>query len=522
MDVQADRNPLLSPDSMFRLQDFLVLQTRLTVAVTQADGICLRYVDFVEGEISPHSGKAIPVCKASGTAQAARHGEDMDRNQACAFPVAGFVLMISAGARDRREREYKEKLKQVLSQIATITNGEAILFDDKGTLGHTSLPNGKPSPNAGGEHPQLAELLKTWTPEIATSRWVPGATAVRLPLTPDMGLAFNNALSVQFGRELATKATDARTAYSWENIIGRSSAMRDVRRIGELAASSRAPVVIHGESGTGKELLAQAIHDSSERKNQPFLSVNCGALTPTLIESLLFGYVDGAFTGARRGGQLGLFERAHRGTLLLDEISEMEIDLQVKLLRVIQEEEVVPVGGHNPRKIDVRLVCTSNRDLKKMVQAGKFRHDLYFRLNVLDIELPPLRERHTDIPLLVDYLLEKIASRNATPLCQVTPSAMRALTAYSWPGNIRELQNALERASTISESTSIETRHLPASLAPVAANEIAEVPPLEHWITEARAKAANAALLAANGNKAKAARMLRVSPATYWRLLRGS
>lgn len=506
------------PPRIAQLQNYLVRMTQSTVTVA-LDGTCLRQTDYQRGEFEDAVGRRVQLCARAGRENAAIFGIGDDGSNAWAVPVEQFVVMISSGAAEEREKNYLSILKAMLPQIATITNGEAILFDEFGTLAHTSLPNGRPSPNAETQHEELAELLISGMPEIARSRWVPGATAVRLPITRTMGLAFNNALSVQVGREIADDLTRPRARYTWDSIVSHSENMKQVLTQGRLAASSDAPVLIYGESGTGKELLAQAIHNSSPRAGQAFVSVNCGALTPSLIESLLFGYVAGAFTGAKKGGQKGLFERAHRGTLLLDEISELDLDLQVKLLRVIQEEEVMPVGGHTPRRIDVRIVCTSNRDLMQMVREGKFRHDLYYRLNVLDVSVPPLRERAGDIPLLTRHLLASIAERNRTPAPTISEAAMESVCSYHWPGNIRELQNALERASTIAQGNAIQPHHLPAAIHAQRNLTATSIPPLADWLREARTKAARSALEAARGNKSKAAEMLQVSNTTFWRLL---
>jgi DNA-binding NtrC family response regulator len=235
------------------------------------------------------------------------------------------------------------------------------------------------------------------------------------------------------------------------DLVGRGEAMKEVLRLVDRVAGSSATVLITGESGTGKELIARGIHQRSGRASKPFIRVNCAALPETLLESELFGHEKGAFTGAieRRPGR---FELADTGTLLLDEISETSTVLQSKLLRVLQEREFERVGGTKTLKVDVRVICTTNRELKKLVAENKFREDLFYRLNVVPIALPPLRERGGDVVVLAEYFLRRYAERHHRPLPALTPEARAALCAYSWPGNVRELENAMERAILFCES----------------------------------------------------------------------
>ncbi len=228
-------------------------------------------------------------------------------------------------------------------------------------------------------------------------------------------------------------------------IIGESSPMRRVFEMVEKVAPARATVLVCGESGTGKELVARAIHDLSPRAEEAFVAVNCMALSETLLESELFGHEKGAFTGAT-GRRRGRFELADKGTLFLDEVGEMSPSLQVKLLRVLQERTFERVGGSQPIQVDVRIVAATNRDLAQAVARGEFREDLYYRLNVVRIDLPPLRERKDDLPALVAHFVKKFAAETARPAPEVTPEAMQLILDYDWPGNVRELENALERA----------------------------------------------------------------------------
>ena len=228
----------------------------------------------------------------------------------------------------------------------------------------------------------------------------------------------------------------------------------------EKVAVTDSTILIHGESGTGKELIARAIHFRSTRAHGPFVSINCGALPESLLESELFGHVKGSFTGAIRDKE-GLFKVATAGSFLLDEIGETTPAIQVKLLRVLQEKEIIPVGGTSPIKIEVRVIAATNRDLEEEVEKGRFRADLYYRLNVIPIRLPPLRERRDDIPLLVSHFLRKCRPDQADPSQAITKEAMQALVEYDWPGNVRELENIIERSVILQEGTVLEASDLP-------------------------------------------------------------
>jgi DNA-binding NtrC family response regulator len=246
-------------------------------------------------------------------------------------------------------------------------------------------------------------------------------------------------------------------------LVGESAPMQLVRDQIAKSGRARSNVLITGESGTGKELVARALHEASARHDQAFVPVNCGAIPEALLESQLFGHVRGAFTSAVQANP-GLFAAANRGTLFLDEIGELPLSLQVKLLRVIEERHVWPVGATRPTAVDVRLIASTNRDLAQEVAAGRFREDLFYRLNVVRLELPPLRERRCDIPLLVDHLVHRLNAKLGTVVLGVERDAMRALISHPWRGNVRELENVLERAMVFGDGELITLEHLPASL----------------------------------------------------------
>jgi DNA-binding NtrC family response regulator len=251
--------------------------------------------------------------------------------------------------------------------------------------------------------------------------------------------------------------------YNFENIVGKSEAMLKIFDLVAQVANSRSTVLLQGESGTGKEVIAKALHLNSPRHDRPFVPVNTGSMPTDLLESTLFGHVKGAFTSAI-ASKKGLFEMADRGTLFLDEIATMGLDTQAKILRVLQDRRFMHLGGVQEVQVDVRIIAATNVDLRQAVREGRFREDLFYRLNVISIELPPLRQRKEDIPLLVDFFLKKYAEENDRPARHITPEALRPLMSYSWPGNVRELENVIERAVVLSSGKEIGIDLLPDTL----------------------------------------------------------
>ena len=265
-------------------------------------------------------------------------------------------------------------------------------------------------------------------------------------MVDEIKLAIRRALEkVALSRQNFALKRDAATRNSVDNIVGNSPAIERLKHTIRTVASTQSTVLIYGESGTGKELVARAVHSCSPRAAEPFVSINCGAFPETLLESELFGYVKGAFTGANQN-KSGLFEVADRGTVFLDEIGEMNLSMQVKLLRVLQERCVRPVGGTDEVAIDVRVIAATNRDLERQVAENTFREDLYYRLNVIPVTVPPLRERREDIPLLVNHFVKKYAKSAGRAIAQVGPESFSLLATYEWPGNVRQLENTIERA----------------------------------------------------------------------------
>ncbi len=316
----------------------------------------------------------------------------------------------------------------------------------------------------------------------------------------------------RFLRERAATDTEL------HGIVGTSVKIQDVLRMISRLKDTRTPVLITGESGSGKELVARAIHYHGALASQPFVAVDCGALVPTLIESELFGYEKGAFTGATKS-KTGLFQAAHGGTIFLDEIGELPLELQAKLLRVLQEKEIRPVGSNHRTRVDVRVIAATNRDLETEYRNGTFRKDLYFRLNVVTVYLPSLRERRSDIPMLAHWFLERYA--RGEPV-QITTTAMRCLMQYDWPGNVRELENCMERAVALGDGKIIDVSDLPAAL--ISDSETLDMGTVQTPGTTDLEDIERATIRRVfdqvNGDKALAGKMLGISRATLYRKLK--
>jgi len=311
------------------------------------------------------------------------------------------------------------------------------------------------------------------------------------------------------------------TEENLDGIIGSSANIQDVLRMISRLKDTRTPVLISGESGTGKELAARAIHFRGTMAKTPFVAVDCGSLVPTLMESELFGYEKGAFTGATKS-KAGLFQSADGGTIFLDEIGELPLEMQAKLLRVLQEKEVRPVGSNEKVNVDVRVIAATNRDLEAAYRSGTFRKDLYFRLNVVTVHLPPLRERRSDIPVLVHHFLDRYAKGSHI---QVTAAAMKSLLHYEWPGNVRELENCIARAVTLGDGKVIDVADLPPAIrSEQAGSGIVPSQDTSNLSTTALAEMERMTILRvfeqANGDKALAGKMLGISRATLYRKLK--
>ena len=308
---------------------------------------------------------------------------------------------------------------------------------------------------------------------------------------------------------------ELRERYRVDRLVGSSAAMLEVYKLVARVAPGRSTVLVQGESGTGKELVARAIHYNGPRAAQPFQAVDCGSLAETLLESELFGHVKGAFTGAVTTKR-GLLEEAHGGTCFLDEVGDVGPNPQARILRFLQEHEIKPVGGTESRKVDVRVIAATNKDLEGLVKAGRFREDLFYRLNVVTIRLPPLRERREDIPVLAEHFLRKYAAENGKAVSQIAPESLAILQAYAWPGNVRELENIIERAVALTTSPILVPDDLPHRLmehrakpAPASGFQTLEEMERAHLLR---------ALQEAGGNKKRAAQLLGIGRRTLYRM----
>ncbi|MEZ4365207.1 MAG: sigma-54 dependent transcriptional regulator [Kofleriaceae bacterium] len=307
-------------------------------------------------------------------------------------------------------------------------------------------------------------------------------------------------------------------------ILGESAALREVVELIRRVADSDATVLVTGESGTGKELVSRALHDLSPRRERPFVAINCAAVPANLLESELFGHVRGAFTDAKRD-RVGLFEQAPGGTVFLDEIGEMPAEMQAKLLRVLQERRVRPIGGEEEREFDARVVCATNRDLESEVEAGRFREDLFYRVNVVNIHVPPLRDRGADVLALAQHFLGKIATRGGRSVPGLSPPAARLLLAYDWPGNVRELENCVERALALARGDEVVVDDLPEKIRGyqptrlvVGGDDVSELITLE----EMERRYVRKVLATVGGNKSQAARVLGIDRRSLYRRLETS
>jgi PAS domain S-box-containing protein len=315
--------------------------------------------------------------------------------------------------------------------------------------------------------------------------------------------------------------------YSWERIIGDSGTIREAKHLGKKASETDSTVLITGESGTGKELFAHAVHNDSKRQDFPFIKVNCGAIPYELMESELFGYREGAFTGSKKGGQIGKFELADKGSIFLDEIGDLPMNMQVKLLRVIQEKEIQKLGDIGTKKVDVRIIAATNKNLKEQVKKNLFREDLYYRLNVMSIEVPSLKQRISDIEKLSEHLIKKISRQLGKYVTGISKEALNVLSNHSWPGNVRELENVLERAINLCDNEEIQLNHFPLYLLEeTAAPEISVssddtvIPDFKKSMETMEKKIILKALRITNGNKVRAAEEMGISRSSLYDKIR--
>jgi two-component system response regulator HydG len=371
------------------------------------------------------------------------------------------------------------------------------------------------------DHPGIVSIMMTAFGSIETAIEAMKVGAYHYIVKPfkneEMSLLVKRAREkVSLKQENASLKKELNKSFSLESIVGKSPAIASVFELIKVVASASANVLITGESGSGKELVARALHNHSPRKNKHFVPINCTAIPENLLESELFGHVKGSFTGAI-SDKKGLFEEANGGTLFLDEIGDMSLQLQSKLLRVLQDKQIRPVGGNQVKDVDVRIVAATHRDLKIMAKDGKFREDLFYRLNVVPIRVPPLRERKEDIPLLVDTFIKKFALRNSSKVRSATPEAMSVLMAHPWPGNVRELENVIERAIVLSTGEFIEKSVVLGSALEEAQQNIEQLHADRPTLEKLEERYIKLVMSEVDNKKDEAARILGVSRRTLYR-----
>lgn len=442
---------------------------------------------------------------------------------------------------DRSSETYKEFLETVLEQvdgtIVTDSEGMVIYLNKK----YAEMLGVDPVTSIGKHAREIIPqtrmdiVAKTGQEEIGSVHMINGVTPVvcnRIPLIKGGktigAVAFTtfrkldevaglfseiNRLNLELKEYKSELIKLRETKYTLDQIIGSSAQLNQVKEIIKKVASSKLSVLISGETGTGKELFAQAIHQLSPRKHKPFIRINCAAIPKDLLESELFGYEEGAFSGAKKGGKPGKFEMANGGTLLLDEINELPIYLQSKLLRIIQEQEIERVGGVKTIELDVRLVCTTNRNMPELVANGEFRGDLFYRINVVEVTIPALRERSADIRELALYFIKKINANHGLGISGISEDILQLFAEYKWPGNIRELEHVMERAAVMAISGELNTHHfdyLMPRLLGDADTEARKMAGLERVKTVAEKQAILNALAKSGGNKTLAAKELNI------------
>jgi sigma-54 dependent transcriptional regulator, acetoin dehydrogenase operon transcriptional activator AcoR len=495
LSLRSRTDPALTQRRRFRLDDLDVLFALSSQIAAEIEDIRLtvRLQELVRTE--KQQGQALRVL--------------YNRSQALLQSISDGLIAI---ARDGTIEEMNGVAARILGMEPGLARGRRVetLVEDKPPLASWVA--------AGGQ----------FTNRVVTLRAASGRVAAMANLQPvmDAGRAEGAVLTVREMREVGrfvTRMIGAQRSFTFADIIGSSAAIEKTRELARIAAGTGSNILIQGETGTGKEVVAQSIHNASSFSEGPFLAVNCAALPRDLIESELFGYVEGAFTGASRGGHLGKFELASGGTLFLDEIGDVPPDVQAKLLRVLQEKAIVRVGGDRTIPVNCRMIAATNRNLGEAVSQQRFRQDLLYRLNVITIDVPPLRDRAQDVPLFVTHFLKVCAERSGKVIDGITPAAERLLNAYPWPGNVRELENALEHGVAVARGRHVDVDDLPDQLQERHRRPLlAEAEPRS--LTEARrdheAATRNlylAALRAEGGDILGAAQLLGVSRATMYR-----
>ena len=429
--------------------------------------------------------------------------------------------LVLAGSLSRRGLTIVEARSAALGLEAMATNSIDVVVTDVNLGGTTGLELASAIVERWPDVPVLVMTAFGNMETVLAALRAGAYDFIAKPFTSDvLALAIDRAAQLRSLKSELRRLRE-RAAADTPLMLGESSEMKNVRRLISQIAASDATVLITGESGSGKELVARSVHDLSTRKDHPFIAVNCGAMPATLLESELFGYARGAFTDAKRD-KTGLFVQADGGTLFLDEVGEMPVEMQVKLLRVLQERRVRPVGAEQEIPFDVRLVTATNRDLEAAVEDGRFRSDLYYRINVVHIEVPPLRARQTDVLLLAQRFVERIAARSGKAVEGISAPAAQKLIDYDWPGNVRELENSIERAVALTQYSAIGVDDLPSKVRDHQGTRMvieSQNPAELVTIEELERRYVRTVLAACSGNKTHAAKILGIDRRSLYRRL---
>ncbi|OLN32699.1 sigma-54-dependent Fis family transcriptional regulator [Desulfosporosinus metallidurans] len=460
----------------------------------------------------------------------------MDNKQSLLLFLEKMADLLVGKVVENQQNHERELLTNQLLTVLNLLHDGILLINDQQQVTHFNTHAGKLLDIDAEQEQALYQLLddkklwkavergETFSGPIQGKRVATQLYCDVVPITNNG--SFEGAVvtlkDIQQIKKLVKEATVSEIETHFSQIIGNSSKMNELKTMALRVAPSKATLLIQGESGTGKELLARAIHQSSNRKGHAFIAINCGAIPENLLESELFGYEEGSFTGARRGGKLGKFELAHNGTIFLDEIGDMPLHLQVKILRVLQERRVERVGSNRSIPLDVRVIAATHRDLDEMVKSGEFREDLFYRLNVIPLTIPPLRERQEDIPILIQFYLDHYSTVTDKVVRGITPEAIEILTHYPWPGNVREMGNVIEYCVTmVVGEDNITPDILPKRVKTEPKAEIeAKNLSLNLKILEREAIMKALTLVDAEGHKDDAAKLLGISRATLYRKIK--
>lgn len=457
----------------------------------------------------------------------------MDNKQSLLLFLEKMAELLIGKATEIQKNHDQDLLTSQLVTVLNLLHDGILLVNDQQQVTHYNTLAGKLLDIDAQKEQALYHLLdnkklwhavergKTFSGNIQGKRVATQLYCDVMPIKKDGNIegAVVTLRDIQQIKKLVKEATVSDIETHFSQIVANSRKMNDLKAMALHVAPSKATLLIQGESGTGKELLARAIHQSSKRKGHTFMAINCGAIPENLLESELFGYEEGSFTGAKRGGKLGKFELAHNGTLFLDEIGDMPLHLQVKILRVLQERRVERIGGTRSIPVDVRVIAATHRNLDNMVKTGEFREDLYYRLNVIPLTIPPLRERLEDVPILTQYYLDYYSIVTDRSVSGITPEAIEILSNYTWPGNVRELGNVIEYCVTMVAGGMITADTLPQRI------NIEETTKAEHSsinlkVLEKEAIMKALTLVESDGHKQDAAKLLGISRASLYRKIK--